>query len=356
MKRKSRGNGQGTAYKRGRTWTAQVVIGYKYSQKPGGQRVPIKRTKGGFGTKAAAIAACAWLGKSQGVSARMTLKDVYNAWEASYSPRVGPSTMVNYKAAYKHFSALHDTYIDMITARDLQDCMDKCPAGKRTHENMKCVAGLLWAYAYDANIVEKKVTEHLYTGTGVKQQREPLTDKDVDRIRNAMTDDLYAEYVYALCYLGFRPGEFLALTKESLNFEDGVAYLVGGSKTTAGKSRRVPVPYMILPIIDKRFRVKDTEYLFPQRVYNRKGELTGYKKMSDEYFNKHVFKPLMQRLGIVGKVPYGARHTYSDKLKHADGDDKTKAAIFGHTDYSFTQKKYQSTTIEDIKKVSESIK
>ncbi len=64
----------------------------------------------------------------------------------------------------------------------------------------------------------------------------------------------------------------------------------------------------------------------------------------------------MQRLGILGKVPYGARHTYSDKLKHADGDDKTKAAIFGHTDYSYTQKKYQSTSIEDIKIVSDSIK
>ena len=103
MKRKVRGNGQGTAYKRGRTWTAQVVIGYRDNKTPGGQRVPIKRTKGGFHTKAEAIAACAYLAKSQGVSARMTLKDVYNAWETAYSPRVGDSTMVNYKAAYKHF-------------------------------------------------------------------------------------------------------------------------------------------------------------------------------------------------------------------------------------------------------------
>ena len=54
--------------------------------------------------------------------------------------------------------------------------------------------------------------------------------------------------------------------------------------------------------------------------------------------------------------PYCARHTYSDKLKYADGDDKAKAAIFGHTDYDFTRKRYQSTAIKDIKQVADSIK
>ena len=59
MKPKVRGNGQGTAYKRGRTWEVQVIVGYKDSNVPGGQRVPIKRRKGGFPSKAAALAACA---------------------------------------------------------------------------------------------------------------------------------------------------------------------------------------------------------------------------------------------------------------------------------------------------------
>ena len=78
--------------------------------------------------------------------------------------------------------------------------------------------------------------------------------------------------------------------------------------------------------------------------------------MSDAYFRESVFKPLMSRLGIAeGKVPYGARHTYSDKLKNAGGDDKAKAALMGHTDYNFTKKKYQSTSLEDLQAVVESI-
>ena len=65
--------------------------------------------------------------------------------------------------------------------------------------------------------------------------------------------------------------------------------------------------------------------------------------------NKHVFKPMMKDLGIAeGKVPYCARHSYADKLKDADGTDKSKAALIGHSNYLFTQEHYQSDTIEEL--------
>ena len=60
-----------------------------------------------------------------------------------------------------------------------------------------------------------------------------------------------------------------------------------------------------------------------------------------------VFKPMMEQLGIAeGKVPYAARHTFSNKLKKAAGDDIDKAALMGHSSYTFTQTNYQSTDDE----------
>ena len=160
-----------------------------------------------------------------------------------------------------------------------------------------------------------------------------------------------------MCYLGFRPGEFLKLKKTDFHKENGISYLIGGSKTDAGRDRRVPVPSAIREIITNRLNVIGTDYLFPRTATNRKGEFIGYKEMSDAYFRESIFKPLMEKLGIAeGKVPYCARHTYSDKLKNASGDDKAKAEIFGHTDYNFTRKRYQSTDLKDIKKVADSIK
>lgn len=354
-----RGNGQGTAYKRGKTWTAMVISGYKVikDEDDREKRIAVKRTKGGFPTKAAALAYCSELKIGRKERPKKSLDQVYEEWEKKYASRVGTSTMAGYKAAYKHFKPLHPLLITAITAQNLQDCMDACTAGKRTHQLMKVVAGLIWAYAYDADYVDKDVTENLYTGKGESVQREPLTEAEVETIRQAIGTIQYAEYVYALCYLGFRPGEFLRLKKEDLHEEDGISYLVGGSKTKAGKGRKVPVPTAIAGIIAERKKVEGTDLLFPRYAANRKNEFLGYKEMTDDYFNKFVFKPMMARLGIAeGKVPYGARHTYSDKLKDAAGDDKTKAAIMGHTDYAFTQKRYQTTDLEDIKKVAESIK
>ena len=354
---KARGNRQGTAYKRGKTWEAQVVVGWKPPAVEGGHPIPIKRRKGGFATKAEALEACAALRTAACQKHRPTLQELYNAWDAWYSPRVGESTMRGYLAAFKHFAPLNGIFIDLITAGDLQDCLDKCPSGKRTRQNMKTIAGLLWAYAFDRDFVSKDVTNNLYVGKGEIVQRDPITEEELEVIRQHITSEPFADYVYALCFLGFRPGEFLALKKTDLHTEAGVSYLVGGGKTEAGRNRRVPVPPQIMYIINDRMNVIGTEYLFPKYTYNRKGEFTGYKKMPDEYFREAIFKPMMKRLGIAeGKTPYCARHTYSDKLKAVAGNDKIKAALMGHTDYRFTQSHYQSVSIDELQAVAESIK
>ena len=78
--------------------------------------------------------------------------------------------------------------------------------------------------------------------------------------------------------------------------------------------------------------------------------------MSDNYFREEVFKPMMQQLKIAeGKVPYGARHTFSNKLKAADGDDIDKAALMGHSKYTFTQTNYQSSNDDELLAVVDSI-
>jgi len=349
MRLKVRGNGQGSAYKRGKTWTAQVIVGYKIPEDKSRQPVPIKRTKGGFAKKADALAYCSAL-RALKEPCKLTVADLYASWRPWYEPRVDKETMGCYQAAYLHFSAIHRRKIVELTASDLQDCLDDCPRGHRTHQNMKVLAGLLWKYALDHEWVSRNIAENLYIGKGKSIQREPLTDQEVETIRQAIGQERYAEYLYALCYLGFRPGEFLSLRKEHYRIIDGIEVLVNGSKTDAGRDRVVVIPPQILDIVRSRLFVPGTELLFPQYSLTRqKQAFKGFKQMNDDYFNKHVFKPLCANLGIAeGKVPYSARHTYSDKLKNAEGSDKAKAGLMGHTDYAFTQSHYQSTDMDDL--------
>ena len=355
---KSRGNGTGTAYysTKYRYWVAEVVTGYKVSDDESKPLIKIKKTKGGFRRREDALAYCATLKGMKPTSPDMSLQEVYDAWEPWYSPRVDKDTFGCYRAAFAYFKPLHDTTIRNISAGDLQKCMDDCPRGHRTHQNMKCTAGLLWAYALDHNLADRDVTENLYIGKGASVQREPLTDMEVEKIRKEIGNDKYAPYIYALCYLGYRPGEMLEIKKDQVVEHNGSLYIIEGKKTDAGRDRIVPVHKKIEQIVRQQLTTDGTDYLFPMYVMDRKGNFKGYKVMTDNYFNKFAFRPLADRLGIPkNKVPYSARHTFSDKLKKADGTDKTKAALIGHSDYKFTQKKYQSDDLDDLFATMESI-
>ena len=214
---KSRGNGTGCAYYDPvhRYWVAQIVDGYKKPQDKTKQMIPIKKTKGGFKRREDALAYCKEMKNKKPELPNKPLKELYDLWEPWYSPRVDPDTFGCYRAAFAHFKSLHGETVRDISAGDLQKCLDDCDKGHRTHQNMKCTAGLLWAYAIDNNYADKDVTTNLYIGKGASVQREPLTDLEVEKIRQEIGKDKYAAYVYALCYLGYRPGEMLEIKKRA---------------------------------------------------------------------------------------------------------------------------------------------
>ena len=94
-KTKSRGNGQGTVFKRGTTWTACATACNPRRTK----------TKGGFSTKRDALAALPELRQQllHGSAApdNITFAKVYDKWETRHMERVASSTMDCYRAAYK---------------------------------------------------------------------------------------------------------------------------------------------------------------------------------------------------------------------------------------------------------------
>lgn len=334
---KTRGNGTGTAYKRGPTWTARVVSGWKIHD---GKKTAVYRTKGGFKTKKEALAFCPelLLGQPQRQSS-ISFDELYHLWANEYSERITRSTFLCYQAAHKHFKSIHHYKVAQIRASDLQTCMNACPSGKRTKENMKTLASLLYKYAIQNDIVDKNRAESLYTGSQKKLSREPFTFKELELLKAAMAHEPYAAYVVCMCYLGFRPGEMLALAKSA--YDPRTNCLIGGSKTKAGIDRPVPVSPKIATILSERLAA-DSDWLFPR--------LKDGKRMSDNYFRKFCFDPLMERMGFQNRVPYSCRHTFSNLLKNVRGSDTDKAALMGHADAS-TTKSYQEADFESLQKI-----
>ena len=350
-----RPNGTGNVYRRGTTWTARVVDHYEYIESGDNIKYrPVWKTKGGFKTKRDAINYIPTL-KEKTLHAHNpeTMERTYERWKERYEGRVSAKTMEGYKGAYKHLSALHKRKMDSISAVELQDCLDGMDTGKRSRQLVKVFAGLLFKFAIDDNQIFKNPAANLYVGEGEVEHYEPLNDDELKKIEESNLP--YSDYVVALCYLGHRPTELWGFTKADYHEEGDVHYLSGGIKTEAGKNRTVTIPPKVLPIIQARVAVEGTNLLVPRLTYSRKGEFKGYVRMDERYFNKFIWKPMMDKLGIVGKVPYATRHTYANKMKAVTGDEKDKASLMGHASYETTRKHYQSTSLEEQKKITDQL-
>ena len=333
-------NGTGTVFKRGKTWTARVTVGWKFED---GHKVQIYRTKGGFPSKTAAENYCPLL-KTGTELPRVsdTFYQIYERWKQEYEPRIAPVTMATYKAAWNHFSDLHYHPIVDITVQQLQNCINACDKGRSTLNDMRTVCSLVYKYAIINRIVPDNLAQFLYVNSKKKGTRDAFSADELEKIRKAVGKEPYADYVYFMCYTGFRPNEMLSLKKDAYKKDKNV--LIGGFKTEAGKDRPVPVSAKIAPILAQRM-ASDSEYIFSRPD----GTL-----MDDEHFRKYCFVPLMKKLGIEGKVPYSCRHTFANLLKNVRGSDTDKAALIGHSDASMT-KYYQSPDYESLQAIIDNL-
>ena len=250
--------------------------------------------------------------------------------------------MATYKAAWKYFKPLHPFPIMDITVSQLQECINDCPKGRSTLNDMRTVCSLVYKHAIISGIVANNLSQHLYVNAKKKGTRPAFTSDELEKIRLAIGKYPYADYVYFMCYTGFRPNEMLSMKKDAYDKDHNA--LIGGFKTEAGTNRIVPVNAKIAPILAERM-ASDSEYIFPRSD----GSL-----MDDEHFRRYCFNPLMATLGIEGKVPYSCRHTFANLLKNVKGSDTDKAALIGHSDASMT-KYYQSADYESLKAIIDSI-
>lgn len=348
MKPRVRGNGQGTAFKRGRTWTARVVLGWKLAED--GHTIPVYKTKGGFPRKKDALNFIPELFKSTKQEKKLTMQQIYDAWLPAHESRVSKSTLGCYRAAWRYFHTIHQMPFADIDLDDLQECVDDCPCGKRTKENMKALAGLLMKYAIPRHQTDMNYAEFIHTGDSEKGTRPAFTREQIELIRAKIGITPHAEDVYCLIYTGMRPSELFALTKD--DYKDGILY--GGIKTEAGKNRAVPVSPKIAKIIADRM-FGNSKYLFPK---------TDGSQMSAKYFRDNYFYKVLAAAGIqpvptpdhpAVYVPYSCRHTFANLLKTAPGSDKDKAALIGHEDYTTTKRLYQSAELDALRTIINSL-
>lgn len=312
---KSRGNGQGCVFQRpNKKWIAIKTVGYRKDEN--GKRQRLTRSKSGFKTKKEALAYLAKL-ENTPRPVKTTFHDVYTAWEPTH--RAGRETMNCYHAAIKYFVPVWNYNLADITIDDLQACVDDCPRGKRTKENMKALCGLLYKYAIPRNLVTLNMGEYLIVGGGDTSSKEGLPDDAVKAIEKAVGRVPGADYVLCQCYLGFRPSEFLALDVTSYDKKEKA--FIGGAKTDAGKDRVVTVSPKIQPIIDRLTNNKTSGAVFCAEGGNQMN-IESYREMFYDVLEKcGINNPTETKSGMEMHkyTPHSCRHTFATMMKRVQG-------------------------------------
>ena len=336
------GNGHGTVYKgKNGKWIAEYTIGWDNDD---GTLTRRKRRKTGFATKNEAIAYLPNLKQNlPQQDMNVKFKDLYKKWLDGHTEKVTQSTINCYKSAYKYFSTLYYVEVAKIRTEHMQKCIDECPHGTRTKENMKALGTSIWRYAMQLDIVDRNYAEYIYIKKEEQEEKIAFSREQLDTMWANVERVPDIKYVLTLCYTGMRLSEMLGAMTENYNAEEG--YFITGVKTDAGKKRTITISPKIRPFFAD---------------YGKDKHL--FTNLSAKKFRTSLYYPALQALGLdtldeEGEhiyTPHCCRHTFATLMKNVPAPPTDKQKLIGHAKFEMTAH-YTHTDIESLKKITDNI-
>ena len=341
---KKRTNGEGTVYKDGKgKWIAEYTAGWDVEN---GKLVRRKRRKKGCLTRADALAAIPALKQDlEKQDMSIKFKDLYKKWMDRHEEKVTQSTINCYKSAYKYFSVLYYVEFAKIRTDHLQKCIDECPHGKRTKENMKALGTSLWRYGMQHDLVDRNYAEYIYIKKEETEAKIAFSREQLNTMWSKVDEVPGIKYVLILCYTGMRLGEMLGAM--SANYHEEESYFISGSKTDAGKDRVITISPKIRPFFSEFGTGK---YLF-----------TG-EELSPKKFRNDIYYPALKALdmdplkedGSHIYTPHCCRHTFATLMKDINAPATDKQKLIGHAKFEMTAH-YTHTDIDSLKRITDNL-
>ena len=339
---KKRGNGQGTVYKGpDGKWIAEYTLGWDEAD---GKLSRKMRRKKGFATKNEALAYIPSLMQElPQQDMNVKFKDLYQKWLDGHSEKVTQSTINCYKSAYKYYASLYYVEIAKIKTEHLQKCIDECPHGKRTKENMKALGTSLWKYAMQLDIVDRNYAEYIYIKKEEKAERIAFSKEQLQVMWKNVDNIPDIKYVLLLCYTGMRLSELLTALTE--NYFPAEGYFITGVKTDAGRNRVITISPKIQPFFKdfgkgKYLFTDASAEKFRNRIYYRALQELGMDELDGN--GEHIYNP------------HCCRHTFATLMKNVDAPPTDKQKLIGHTKFEMTAH-YTHTDLDSLRKITDNI-
>jgi len=301
MKPKVRGNGQGTAYKRGRTWTACVTVGWVMPQDPSKPSKPIRRTKGGFPTKKDAIAYCPTL-LAGGIEPRKEvprLSDYWRSYSEGKMKEISKGKQSAYRTAWKKLKPIHDVRMNAISVELLQTTIDNSCKTFDPAKDCKSLLSNLFELAAAEMYASRELPSFITLPEHDPSEPIPFNQDEQKAIWKAYDNgDRRAAVHLVMIYTGMMPGEMQILKVENIDLDKRII-VRAGLKTKIRKRTPVVLADCILPIMEDLIaNAQKSGYLW------KRNEKVWY----DNYY------AVLEENGCRKLPPYSCRHTTATAL------------------------------------------
>ncbi len=307
-----------TGKKRRKPWAVRITTGWK-----GGKQQ--RQYLGYYRTQAEALIALAEYHKN-GVNldvTKLTLGEVYEQWIKRKELTISKSALSTHKMAHDRFENMVNMPMKDIKKVHLQNWLDGINLKPASKGKIRSTMHQLFEYAVAYDIVQKNYAKDLEITEKIEKTGSVFTEEEI-KILWENRDDQMVQYVLILIYTGLRIGELLAMTGDTIYLDKG--YMVGGSKTEAGKDRVIPLHDKILPLVEQNI---ENNYL----VYSKRSGAFTYNGIRPR------FEKLMVKLGMNHKI-HDTRKTAVSIMHSAGIPMETVRMIVGHSAKGVTEAVY----------------
>ena len=306
MKVKSRGNGQGSAYRRGTSWTAQVVVGWRHPDDPSHKPIPIKRTKGGFESKREALKYCPTLlaGGIEPRSEAPRLREYWETYKRGEFNNLSKSKQTAYRIAWKKLKPLHDVRVDTITVDMLRGAVsDSCPTFDPAKDCKNLLSNLYGLASADGH-ANRDLPSYIILPKHIEKERVPFSDTEQAALWKLYeTGDKRAAIPLLMIYTGMMPGEAQGLKVEHIDLDQRLI-VHAGIKTEVRKATPIVIAETIIPLVE-------------DLIANAQPNGYVWKHNETEWYQSYY--AALQAAGCRKLAPYSCRHTTATALAITEG-------------------------------------
>lgn len=307
-----------TGKKRRKPWAVRITTGWKNGKQQ-------RQYLGYYRTQAEALVALAEYHKN-GVNldvTKLTLGEVYDQWIKRKEMTISKSALSTHKMAYDRFGNMVNMPMKDIKKVHLQNWLDGIDLKPASKGKIRSTMHQLFEYAVAYDIVQKNYAKDLEITEKIEKTGAVFTEEEI-KILWENVDDQMAQYTLILIYTGLRIGELLAMKGDTIYLDEG--YMVGGSKTEAGKDRVIPLHKKIIPLVERNL---ENNYL----VYSKRSGAFTYNGIRPR------FEKLMAKLGMNHKI-HDTRKTAVSIMHSAGIPMETIRMIVGHSAKGVTEAVY----------------